>query len=447
LLGAFVLLTMSGFLAAALAAAVLAPLGVLSTDSTILQLALVHMALAGGRDVLFSLLVGREQHGRFAWLNAATVVAGAVTGVGILAAGWGILAYIVTQIAVHVASMLPAWYLAQARLPRAAFDPRLWWQLTRGGAPFLGWGIALVIRGQVGVLIVGALLSEQVAGWYFAAQRIAGIPAFIPIVLATPLFPVLSRIAADRTELERTLHHVLVAVLLLTVLPGAIVIGLAPAIPNLLGWQASFGPSVPVMMVLALFLPFLAFNMVLGTALMAINRERQWLMVSVVAAIINPMINLGLIPLSQTWFENGAIGLAIAEVTTEALMVVGALIVMPRGLVGGRLAWLSMRILVAGGGAAAVATALRPTSLFLAIAASGLVYLAVVAVLRVVRPADLSAFWEIMRQSASRRLASEPARMENEARGDAVNAERHRTAAPAPSFLTRCLSSVRRREH
>jgi hypothetical protein len=103
--------------------------------------------------------------------------------------------------------------------------------------------------------------------------------------------------------------------------------------------------------------------------------------------------------------------------------------------------------LVVGGGVAAFSTALRPTSLFLAIAASGLVYLAVVAVLRVVRPADLSAFWEIMRQSASRRLASEPARMENEARGDAVNAERHRTAAPAPSFLTRCLSSVRRREH
>jgi O-antigen/teichoic acid export membrane protein len=295
--------------------------------------------------------------------------------------------------------MIPAWYLARVRLPRAAFDPRLWWQLVRGGAPFLGSGIALTIRGQTGVLIVGALLSTQVAGWYFAAQRIAGIPAFIPVVLSTPLFPVLSRIAADQVAFRQTLSRTLVAALILTMLPCAMVIGFAPVIPDLLGWQASFAPSIPVMMLLALFIPCMAANVVVGTALIAINRERQWLKVGAAAAVVNPVLCVAAIPLSQLWLENGAIGLAVAEVVTEAFMLAGVLLILPRSLIAPGLAWLSVRIVLAGVGAGLTAMAVLPSSLILAVFASGLVYLVLIVGLRVVQLADVPTMRAAIREA------------------------------------------------
>jgi len=73
-------------------------------------------------------------------------------------------------------------------------------------------------------------------------------------------------------------------------------------------------------------------DMVLGTVLIASDRQRQWVIVGCLAAILNPLLNLIAIPLSIRIFGNGAIGASIITVVTELTMMVGAIYLRPRGV-------------------------------------------------------------------------------------------------------------------
>ena len=84
--------------------------------------------------------------------------------------------------------------------------------------------------------------------------------------------------------------------------------------------------------ILALHIPFVAMDMILGIALIARDRQKQWLIVGCLAAVFNPVVNLGLIPFTTRVFDNGAIGAAIATVATEGLMMAGAIYLRPKGV-------------------------------------------------------------------------------------------------------------------
>ena len=144
--------------------------------------------------------------------------------------------------------------------------------------------------------------------------------------------------------------------------------------------------------------------MVLGTALFALKAERRWLWVGVVAAIFNPVLNLLAIPGSDHWLHNGAIGAALVEVATELLMLSGALLLLPRGLIDRHTAGMSGRVVVAGIGLVGVTMVLRPVSLPLAVATGGLTYIALAAAFRVVQPADYRAVYRVTRESLVSRL-------------------------------------------
>jgi O-antigen/teichoic acid export membrane protein len=88
--------------------------------------------------------------------------------------------------------------------------------------------------------------------------------------------------------------------------------------------------------------------MMLGTALIALGLERKWLLVGLVACVVSPTLNFIGIPLSQNMWDNGGIGAAAAAVATETVMLLGALLLLPRGVVDLRsLSWLAARILIA----------------------------------------------------------------------------------------------------
>jgi O-antigen/teichoic acid export membrane protein len=80
---------------------------------------------------------------------------------------------------------------------------------------------------------------------------------------------------------------------------------------------------------------------------MAVDRQRQWVMLSVAAAVFNPVLNLVAIPLTERTFRNGAIGAAIVTVLTEALVLVGALRLRPAGVFDAPMARLAARVVVA----------------------------------------------------------------------------------------------------
>jgi O-antigen/teichoic acid export membrane protein len=144
------------------------------------------------------------------------------------------------------------------------------------------------------------------------------------------------------------------------------------------------------MMILAVQQPLIAVDMVLGTALFATRREKVWFRVLLLASFVNPVLNVGMVMyFQQSAYQNGAIGAAIVSVLTEIVMCAGAIFLLPRGTIDARTALLSLRIVLAGLGAALVTLAVAAMSLPLALVAGGATYLVLAAILRIVSHRDV----------------------------------------------------------
>jgi O-antigen/teichoic acid export membrane protein len=404
--GALVLLFVAAVLTASAIALIMPLLGFPLARMPILALALCGMVGTVVQSLLVSLLRAQERHARFAWLNAGGVVASNVASVAVLALGGGIEAYSATIAAALIATTLVTWRATGLGVGGSALAPHLFAPLLRGGLPFLGWNLALRLRMEMDRLLLGLLASVATIGWYAAAYRIIAVTVFVPTLITTPLLPALSRHADDRALFDQTLRRSLIAALALTTPICAMIVGLAPAIPETLGWPASFSRSVPLMMILALQMPVIAVDMVMGTGLIALHRERPWLVVAVIGATFNAVANVLLITAFERSIGNGAIGAALTTVVTEFVMLIGAIVLLPRGTIGRSVVFTCLRILLAGVCLAAVAMLLLPVSLFLAAGAAGCAFVAAMVALRVVRPEDLRRGREQVISTFARRAAA-----------------------------------------
>jgi Na+-driven multidrug efflux pump len=73
-------------------------------------------------------------------------------------------------------------------------------------------------------------------------------------------------------------------------------------------------------------------DMVLGTTLLASNKQRQQSLLALFAIPLNIGMNFLLIPYFQIHGENGGVGAGIATVITELFIMIVALILMPKGI-------------------------------------------------------------------------------------------------------------------
>jgi hypothetical protein len=142
--------------------------------------------------------------------------------------------------------------------------------------------------------------------------------------------------------------------------------------------------------------PFMATDMIFGTALAALKKERRWLCVALAAAVFNPAVNLVAMPLFQTRFHNGAIGAAIVEIATELLMFAGALTLLPRGTIDSETISRAARSVAAGAVVFSVASCVRVWSLPAAVLAGSLSYVIACALLRLVKLSDVISLWSLV---------------------------------------------------
>jgi O-antigen/teichoic acid export membrane protein len=189
--------------------------------------------------------------------------------------------------------------------------------------------------------------------------------------------------------------------MILTVPVSAMIFALAPSIPALLGWSNEFHQAVPLMMLLVLQQPVIALNMVLGTGLIALSKERPLARLVAVAAVLSPALNLVLIPLFQRAFHNGAIGAALAQLCIESVMLVGMLVLLPRHSLDKPTSWRLLSIALAGGCLVGVVMVLTPLSLPLAVAFGGGAFLVTGIALRVLKLSDLRHLRQMVRPGSA----------------------------------------------
>ena len=385
---------------------VVSVVGLAAVPVDVLRLAIMAMVLATASNVLTAVLVGQQRFVRSSWFNAGVGVLGVWIGMAVLASGGGLVGYLLSSLVTTAVVIIIGWANSGYRPGRAAVDLQLWRGLVRSGLPFLGWDLALRVYGEIDKIILAFFAPGAVIGWYAAALRITAIPVFVPTLVTTPLLPVLSRCKDDPAVFTHTLRRSLVAVLFLTVPLSAGLVALAPTIPDLLGWGPSFVNSVPLLSILAFQQPLVGVDMVLGTALFALHREGRWFRVALVAAVFNPALNLLLVPYFEQTQQNGAIGAALVTVAGDLLMLVGALMLLPRGTLDRQVASMGVRIVVAGACLACAVMVVNTRGLAVQLAVGGIVYVAAVLALRVFGPAELVAMRQLVLDKVTRRAAA-----------------------------------------
>lgn len=281
------------------------------------------MTLYAFQSTLMAAFQGLE---RMTLVSGATIVEKALNlilgATALVVLGLGLTEYAVTLVAAIAAStavLLVHFWRAIGFSFR--LDLSVWRQLLKGGAPFLVWGVALIIYGQIDLAMLSVLTGDDVVGWYSTAYRFVGIPAFIPAAVMVVLLPSLSN--ADPDDFRKLARRALDFVMIIC-LPIALVLIVGARVILEMLYGAEFHNAIILLRILAIHEPLVAISMIAGTALIASNREVAWTRVAVLAAITNPMINGFMIPVFDAAYENGAIGAAIVTLITESFMVISA---------------------------------------------------------------------------------------------------------------------------
>ena len=228
-----------------------------------------------------------------------------------------------------------------------SIEPSLWRSLILGGFPFFVWQASNLIYARVDILMLSALTHDAVIGWYSTAYRSVSIIAFIPVIIMTVVFPALSAAATkDLRQFNTIARRALQAVLIGTV---PIAVGIILLSDNLMGllYPPEFSGSVPIMVILALNVPIIGADMIIGTALIARDKQRQWAFVAVGAAFLNPAMNAFLIPVTQSAYGNGAIGAATATLLTEMYLMAMGLRLLPGGVFDSTTLSTTLRVVAA----------------------------------------------------------------------------------------------------
>jgi O-antigen/teichoic acid export membrane protein len=286
----------------------------------------------------------------------------------------------------------------------------VWKTLTFGGLPFLVWQASLQIYGQIDILILSVMTDHSAVGWYAAAYRLISVPIFAPTIIAGTAFPAISAAAAggDWSRVSFLARATLRACLVITVPMSFGMAALSSPIVDALGYPADFDHMIPLIAILALHVPIVGVTIVIASCLNAIDRQWSWVKIGLAAAVLNPLINFPLISLTDRVYDNGAIGAAIATLTTEAFMLAGGLALLPTSILGRPALDKSIRTLVAGAVMVAVIWPLQNAPLIALVMAGGLVYVASCILLKAVTPEECKGTGRYLSQRVFRRARRAP---------------------------------------
>ncbi|WP_395836343.1 flippase [Archangium violaceum] len=190
--------------------------------------------------------------------------------------------------------------------------------------PFFINEAALATNGRVDVSILGLVANKTEVGYYGAVWGIAGMTMLLSPILGWVLLPMMSRAAASsQEEFTRILRRGLEGVVSVSIpVTLAMALGAETWVKLLIG--EAYLPAAPVLRLLAPIFVLTYVATVCGSWLMAADRTWTVTRTSLMAAVLNPALNLLLIPLflRRLGPAGGASATAISLATCEVLVTV-----------------------------------------------------------------------------------------------------------------------------
>jgi O-antigen/teichoic acid export membrane protein len=244
--------------------------------------------------------------------------------------------------------------------------------------PAIPLGLALAVNEiyfRADTFILSLFRPFAEVGHYTLAYRIFELIAVLPAIVMTSVFPLLSRYVAEQRELANRVLDTTADVFVALAAPiAAAGLVLAPELVQLVAGDAFAGAETPLRLLLCAAGAAWVSGL-LGYTLIAGDRRRAVLLLSLTALAVNVALNLALVP------SYGADAAAAVALGSEALLLAGGWILVRRELgltPRTRVLW---RALVAAAAMAGLLVWLRDLTLAVLVPAGAAVYAVALAAL------------------------------------------------------------------
>ncbi len=214
---------------------------------------------------------------------------------------------------------------------RVEFDFKVFGLLGSGLSYFL-FSLFSVIYYRIDAVMISALTTETVTGWYGGAFRFFDMVMVLPLLFKTAIFPVFSKLWDNEEGALETTIGESIRLMIILGLPTSILIYMlaSPIIGFFMGLE-EFGQAVVILKIFAVSIPIIYVDIILGSALLgAANKQHSWAVVGFMAILINVSANFLLIPYAQDLWGNGGIGAAVATFVTELFVMSIAFVLLPK---------------------------------------------------------------------------------------------------------------------
>jgi O-antigen/teichoic acid export membrane protein len=245
-----------------------------------------------------------------------------------------------------------------SRVDRASLQ-----ELLRKGSSFLLFSLVMTLQPNIDAVFLSRLSSPAVLGWQAAAQRLMSFVMLPTTALVSALYPTLSRLYLhDREEYQRTAARALQGTSLLAI-PATLGCALYRGLSTDLYGGQSFKPVEQNLLLLSPLVFLLYLSMPVGTSILAAGRQRPFAIVQCLCLVSSAVIDPLLIPWFQTHYGNGGLGVCVAGTVSEIAVLLGALPLVPKGILTFGLVKGIGKGLIAGAAMAAVALGLSRVTL------------------------------------------------------------------------------------
>ena len=242
-----------------------------------------------------------------------------------VALGAGLVAFFGVQFAAAVGLLLfVSAFVGRRLLTWPRFSLPEWSAILREAAPM---GIAVVVSVlylRTLVVMASLLTSAYQTGLFATSYRILEMIVVVPGLMVGTAFPIMSRVGLDDlARLRYILQRLIETSLLVGVLLVLVLVMAAEPIVVILGGHA-YEAAAPVLQIQSFALLGSFVSVVWTTALVAVRRQSDLLIINTVALVSVVVLGGSLIPLF------GAKGAAAAAVAGEALLALVALLMLVR---------------------------------------------------------------------------------------------------------------------
>lgn len=277
-------------------------------------------------------------------------------------------------------------------------------ELFSHGSSFLLFGFVMALQPNIDAIFLSKLSSPAVLGWQAAAQRLQGLIMMPVTALGSALYPTLSRLyVEDREEYGRTVTRALQGTSLLAI-PATLGCALYRKVGVQLFGHESFDAVEQNLLVLSSLVFLLYFSMPVGTAILAAGRQRPFAFVQTLCILVSVVLDPLLIPWFQGHYGNGGLGVCVAGVTSEVVVLAASIPLLPKGAVHFSLLKSLFKGLLAGGAMTAVAFALGGITPYVAAPIAAAVYFGCLWLFGGIDPDQIAAIRGLIARKMGRRF-------------------------------------------